>query len=189
MQRVFRGAPGVPSHPTENPGAPLMQTVLARLAIITALVVVGGCAGLEALLEPVLPAELDSMARTLRRLGFDRQVDQLEVAMNRAAEEASGEAREVLWLEIRERFHPIVVAKMQQVGLSRLYGELAESYNRLPLVSRPAIDLDAYVTARALAGLFVVLGEEEAKIRRDRVARTTELLRRVFGAADGPVVP
>ena len=152
------------------------------------------------------------MGRTLRRLGLGRQVDELEVAMNRAAEEAAGEAREVLVRavtsltfddamrildggstaatdflrartgeEIRSRFHPIVVAKMDQVGLSRLYRQLAAEYNRLPLVSRPAVDLDDYVTDEALDGLFTVLGEEEKRIREDPLARTTELLRRVFG--------
>jgi len=42
-------------------------------------------------------------------------------------------------------------------------------------------DLDAYVTARALDALFALIGEEEKRIRRDPVARTTELLKQVFG--------
>ena len=164
------------------------------------------------LIRIVPPEELDSMADALRRLGMGQKVDELEVAMNRAAERAASEAREVLWEEIRaltlseaveilhggdtaatehfrersgeelyRRFQPIVVAKMDDVGLARRYGELAEAYNRLPLVKNPAPDLDEYVTNEALSGLFAVLGEEERKIRRDPLARTTALLRRVFG--------
>lgn len=160
-----------------------------------------------------IPDELDKMASTLRRIGLGRQVENLETSMNRAAEEAAGEARDVLWSEvrrltipdavaileggstaatdllqersadrIRERFEPIVVSKMEEVGLARLYADLAQRYNRLPFVSTPAIDLDRYVTDRALDGLFTVLGEEEAKIRSEPLARTTELLRRVFGS-------
>ena len=164
------------------------------------------------LIRIVMPRELESMARSLRRIGLGHQVDELEEGMNRAAERAAGEAREVLWreiraltfddameilnggptaatdhfrtrtrAEIRARFHPIVVEKMAEVGLSRLYRELADHYNRLPLLTRPAVDLDEYVTDEALAGLFLVLGEEERRIREDPIARTTELLRRVFG--------
>ena len=44
------------------------------------------------------------------------------------------------------------------------------------------IDLEAYVTSRALDGLFTVLGDEEARIREDPAARSSELLRRVFGS-------
>ena len=172
--------------------------------------VIDGFLGNE-LIRILMPEELESMARNLRRIGLGRQVDELEVAMNRAAEQAAGEVREILWREIRalsfadgleilhggstaatdhfrqrteselrQRFHPIVVARMEEVGLSRLYGELADRYNRLPLVQRVAIDLDEYVTDRALSGVFTVLGEEEARIRQDPLARTTELLRRVF---------
>lgn len=166
----------------------------------------------DELLRIALPEQLDSMARVLRQVGLRRQVDELEVTMNRAAEQAVGEARQVLWNEIRalsfadamailrggstaatdyfrartsteltERFHPIVTAKMESVGLSRLYADLAARYNALPLTTEPAVDLEDYVTQRALSGLFTALGEEEARIRADPVARTTTLLRRVFG--------
>ena len=168
----------------------------------------------DELIRIAIPPELQAMTDALRTLGLGRRVDDLEVGMNRAAEGAAGEAREILWSEIREltipdamailgggptaatehlrerteariraRFRPIVVSKMDEVGLARLYADLAERYNRLPLVSRPALDLDAYVTDRALSGLFTVLGNEERRIREDPVARTTELLRRVFGQA------
>lgn len=164
------------------------------------------------LIRILIPEELAKMAERLRKLGMGRQVDELELQMNRAAEEASGKARGILWgeirklsipdamailegggtaatdllrertgSEIRERFRPIVVETMDEIGLARLYEDLAERYNRLPFVTRAAVDLDDYVTGAALDGLFTVLGEEEIRIREDPVARTTELLRRVFG--------
>lgn len=83
--------------------------------------------------------------------------------------------------ELRARFMPIVQEKMEEVGLYQLYGDLADRYNAIPFVSTPALDLDDYVASRALDGLFTTLGDEEAKIRHDPVARSTELLRRVFG--------
>lgn len=44
------------------------------------------------------------------------------------------------------------------------------------------VQLDSYLTGKALDGLFLKVGEEEKKIRTDPVARVTELLKRVFGA-------
>src|SRR5439155_554600 len=51
----------------------------------------------------------------------------------------------------------------------------------LPFVGKVAFDLNAYVTAKALDGLFLMIGREEEKIRRDPVARTTDILKTVFG--------
>ena len=164
------------------------------------------------LIRIALPEQLTTMANALRAIGMGAQVDQLDVAMNRAAEQATGEAKTVFWDAIssmtvedalgivnggdtaatdyfrtrtsdslRERFEPIVTEKMQAVGLYQTYKPLADSYNAMPFVSAPAVDLESHVTNGALDGLFTVLGEEEKKIREDPVARSTELLRRVFG--------
>ncbi len=164
------------------------------------------------LIRIAIPEPLQKMAEGLRAIGFNRPVDQLELAMNRAAEQAAGEATAVFWAAIkqmtfadvraiwqggetaatdfldrttrprlRSRFQPIVTEKMAQVGLSRLYDDLVSSYTALPFTTQPMFDLKGYVTESALDGLFTVLGEEERKIRADPVARTTELLRRVFG--------
>ncbi len=82
---------------------------------------------------------------------------------------------------LRTRFMPIVRDKMSEVGLYQVYNELTDYYNKLPMVTEPALDLDEYITDRALYGLFTILGQEEKRIRQDPLARTTELLRRVFG--------
>jgi Protein of unknown function (DUF4197) len=167
----------------------------------------------NALIRIAVPEQLDSAASTLRSVGLGSYVDELEVAMNRAAEQASSEARELFWTaitsltigdafallrghdtaitdffrdrteaDLRLRFTPIVSEKTQSVGLGRLYGDLANTYNALPLTSKPQlVDLDAYVTDQALEGLFTVLAQEEQAIREDPAARTTALLRKVFG--------
>ncbi len=85
--------------------------------------------------------------------------------------------------ELRRRFQPIVEEKLGQVGLYRIYDSLVAQYNALPLVTAPRVDLDTFVTDRTLDGLFLVLSEEEQRIREDPVARSTDLLRRVFGTA------
>ena len=83
---------------------------------------------------------------------------------------------------LEARYRPIVQQKMQEVGLARLYQDMLDVYETLPLVGQPELTpLDQYVTDRALTGLFTVLADEERQIRDDPAARTTELLRRVFG--------
>ncbi|MCP4572892.1 MAG: DUF4197 domain-containing protein [bacterium] len=167
----------------------------------------------NALIRIAMPDQLDGAASTLRKAGLGGYVDELETAMNRAAEQAAGEARGIFWSaitamtiedafailrghetaatdyfrsrtesDLRARFAPIVAEKTESVGLGRLYGQLTDTYGKLPLTSKPAlVDLDAYVTDEALDGLFTVLAREEQAIRQDPAARTTELLRRVFG--------
>lgn len=160
-----------------------------------------------------LPEELQDMADVLRKVGFSRQIDELEVAMNRAAEQAAGEAQDVFvdaildmsiadafgilrggetaatdYLQartsddLRERFQPVIERRMEKLELYRAYNTLADTYNALPFKKRPALRLETYLTDEALDGLFKTLGEEEAKIRRDPIARTTELLKRVFSS-------
>jgi hypothetical protein len=54
-------------------------------------------------------------------------------------------------------------------------------YESLPLVPKESMDLDHDVTHKALDGLFLMIGQEEKKIRTDPAARVTELLKTVFG--------
>lgn len=165
------------------------------------------------LIRIVIPEQMTTMTSTLRKVGFGSQVDELEVGMNRAAELAAGEAKEVFWnaikgmtvsdafgilnggntaateyfqgktsASLKTRFRPIVEQKIQEVGLSRMYGRVADTYNSLPLAgTQKMVDLDEYVTDRALSGLFAVLASEEQRIRQDPLARTTDLLKKVFG--------
>ena len=81
-------------------------------------------------------------------------------------------------------FKPSVSKSMDQLGTARAYKEMIGKYETLPLVSlaaKPSLDLDSYVTNKALDGLFRMVAEEEKKIRTNPAARTTELLRTVFG--------
>jgi hypothetical protein len=77
-------------------------------------------------------------------------------------------------------FLPIVSSSLTDVGATKRYKDLVGRYSSLPFMSSPSLDLDQYVTGRALDGLFHVLGEEERKIRKDPAARVTKLLKEVF---------
>jgi hypothetical protein len=83
--------------------------------------------------------------------------------------------------QLRAMYEPIVRAKMEQVGTAKLYNSLMAKYDAIPLTSKPDFSLDTYVTDKALDGLFSKLGDMEKDIRENPAARTTALLRRVFG--------
>ena len=78
-------------------------------------------------------------------------------------------------------FAPIMQKSLDQVGATRYYTQMASSYNQLPLVQKVQPDLNQYATGKAVDGPFTLIAQKEANIRENPVARTTELLRRVFG--------
>lgn len=170
----------------------------------------------NAVLHIGMPQELATMATALRTVGLGHHVDTLEVAMNEAAEKASGEAKAVLWETVsamtltdavsilkghnraatdyfrertadslKARFRPIVDENMNKVGLSRQYRTLVQAYQKIPFTSVQPFDLNNYVTEKGLQGLFTILGKEEEKIRKDPLARSSQLLKQVFGTQDG----
>jgi Protein of unknown function (DUF4197) len=77
-------------------------------------------------------------------------------------------------------FKPIVHQSMSTVGVTEAYQNLEQGMKALPFGSSLGGDLDQYVTNKSLDGLFVMLAEEEKKIRQDPAARVTDLLRKVF---------
>ncbi len=87
--------------------------------------------------------------------------------------------------KIHDAFKPIVSTSMDEVGVTRSYKEMINKYKILPFVQNfikeDSIDLDQYVTNKAVDGLFYMVGQEEKKIRTDPAARVTELLKTVFG--------
>jgi hypothetical protein len=80
-----------------------------------------------------------------------------------------------------ERFLPIVTRATERVALAQKYNAMAERASRFGLVSPEDANLQQHVTAKALDGLYLMIGEEERKIRRDPVATGSAILRKVFG--------
>ena len=81
------------------------------------------------------------------------------------------------------KFRPKVEAATQKVALTNYWKPMADAYNAATILTGgKAIepDLNGYVTQKAADGLFLLLANEEKKIRQDPLARTTDLLRRVF---------
>lgn len=162
----------------------------------------------------LVPRQVRGLADGARRLGAGRYVDEFEVSMNRAAEQAVPAAAEVFseavrqmsvqdalgivrggetagteyfrrvsGQRLRERFLPIVADATGQAGVTQHYKALSGRAGPLGevLAGGQSLDLDEYVTDRALDGLFHVVAEQERQIRRDPVGTGSALLRRVFG--------
>ncbi|MCB2020120.1 MAG: DUF4197 domain-containing protein [Burkholderiaceae bacterium] len=78
-------------------------------------------------------------------------------------------------------FKPVVSKKINEVGATRAYKDMMGQYQQVPLMQTKSLDLDDYVTRKALDGVFYRVGQEEKQIRTNPAARTTELLKSVFG--------
>ena len=83
--------------------------------------------------------------------------------------------------QLFKTFEPIVHSSMSEVGVTRSYQDLNTKVQTIPFAESMNLDLDQYVTNQALNGLFLMLAEEELKIRQDPTARVTDLLKQVFG--------
>lgn len=82
--------------------------------------------------------------------------------------------------DLVRRMRPIVDDAMAETGVMRTYDDLVGSYRTIPLMPDLRGDLTDYAVTMTLEGLFAKVAEEEARIRTDPAARTTELLERVF---------
>jgi len=94
---------------------------------------------------------------------------------------ATNYLREKTSEELRSRYKPIVQEKLKSVGVVDLYNSLHDRYRKLPATPSVEFTPQDYATDQALDGLFQLLAGEEKRIRNDPAARTTDLLKQVFG--------
>jgi Protein of unknown function (DUF4197) len=160
-----------------------------------------------------LPQSLQTVQSALGMVGMSGLADDLELRMNRAAETAVPQAKEMFWQAVSEmtledaqgilggsddaatryfqdkmtaplteRFTPVVNAELADAGAVQAYDEMMGDYEALPFAPDVEANLTPYVVQQALDGMFLMLAREEAAIRQDPAARTTELLQTVFGS-------
>lgn len=166
----------------------------------------------DAAVKILLPQKLQTAAEVLKKAGYQKEVDDLILSMNRAAEQAAPKARPIFedavkkmtfedtqkilnggntaatdyfkaktTPQLTDAFKPVVADSMNQAGVTRSYKALTDRYTSMvPFGKMDSLDLDSYVTGKSLDGLFLKVGQEEAKIRTNPAARTTDLLKKVF---------
>ena len=159
-----------------------------------------------------LPKSFRWLERPLRAAGYDDELDEFILSMNRAAEAAAPLAQEVFintivnmsiedakavlnghdteatdYLaehtrdDLAKAFAPHMRATMNKFEVTKKYQAVVAQYADLPFARNYAqSNIEEYTANKALDGLFLVLGQEEKRIREQPVARTTDLLRKVF---------
>jgi len=158
-----------------------------------------------------LPPKLEPLGRGLRMLGMGQKVDELEIGMNRAAEQSTPLAKQIFLAALKKMTFDdarhiltggdtaatdyfkrtssadLTTAFSPLVHQSMQHVGVVQQYDRL-IKAAPGggalageFDLDKYVVGKTLDGLFYMLGEEEKKIRKEPAAQTTTLLKEVFG--------
>jgi hypothetical protein len=165
----------------------------------------------NAALKISMPAEAVKVEVKLRALGLGKQVDNAILSMNRAAEDASKSASPIFINAIKqmtiqdamgilkggdfaatnylkskttanltEAFRPVIEQSLAKVNATKYWNTLFTTYNTFS-TQKVNTDLSAYVTEKALSGIFQEVSLEEQKIRKDPAAQTTALLKKVFG--------
>jgi len=85
---------------------------------------------------------------------------------------------------LAEKFSPIIDTSLKKVDATNYWSDVMTRYNKVPFVKKVDTDLTAYVTQQAIDGLFIEIAKEELKIRENVGARTSPLLKKVFGYAE-----
>lgn len=160
-----------------------------------------------------LPGALKKAAKLLKATGQGASVDELITAMNRAAEAAVPQAKELLLGAVKTmsvddgrkiltggdrsvtdffsaktreplgvKFLPIVTQATEKVELADKYNAVAGQAAGMGLLDKKDANVQQYVTAKALDGLYFMIGEEERKIRKDPVGTGSDILKKVFGS-------
>lgn len=166
----------------------------------------------NAAIKILLPPEAQRVESTLRRLGMGNLVDRAVLSLNRAAEDAAKTAGGIFinavsqmtitdavnilrggdfaatnyfkgktTVALSNAFRPIIDRSLQNVNATKYWGDVINAYN-LVATNKVNPDLSSYVAEKAIDGIFYQIGLEEQKIRQNPVARTTDLLKRVFGS-------
>lgn len=167
----------------------------------------------NAALKILMPEEAKKAEQKLRAIGLGKQVDEAVLSMNRAAEDASKSAAPIFVNAIKqmsiqdaagilkggdhaatdylkgkttsaltESFRPVIEKSLEKVNATKYWNTVITTYNKFTL-TKINPDLSAYVTEKALSGIFYQVAEEEQQIRKNPVARTSELLKKVFGGS------
>lgn len=89
--------------------------------------------------------------------------------------------REKTTAQLVTAFTPVIKSSLDKVNATKYYGDMVNKYNSLPLVKKLNPDLTGYVTNKAINALFDLVAKEEKNIRNNFAARTTDLLKKVFG--------
>ena len=143
-----------------------------------------------------MKSQVDKFVLTLNRAAEEASKDAAPIFINAVKSMSIGDGFTILKgsddaatvylkdktsVELKQKFKPVVKNAIQKVEVTKYWNPLITKYNQLPGVQKMNPDLDEYITQKTMEGLFKLVAQEELKIRKDPVARVTDLLKKVFG--------
>jgi Protein of unknown function (DUF4197) len=129
--------------------------------------------------EKAVPVAVDVFVDAIRRMSFD---DARRILLSGEKDSATQFFRRTSEEALRDKFRPIVEEFTEKTGVTQKYKTMiGKAGFAARLLGEDATDLDGYVTQKALDGLFLLVADEERKIRENPIRRTSSLLRKVFG--------
>lgn len=128
--------------------------------------------------EAAAPKAKDIFLNALANISI---IDALSLVKSGSTDAATQFLRKSTQSQLVSAFHPDIEAAIDQVGAGRAYATISDKYNKIPLMTPVNLSLADYTTQKAVDGLFILLANEEAKIRKNPAARTTDILKQVFG--------
>lgn len=129
--------------------------------------------------EKAVPVAIDVFVDAIKQMSFD---DARKVLFSGEEDSATQFFRRTSEETLRGKFRPIVEEFTEKTGVTNNYkAMIGKAGFAAQLLGKDATDLDGYVTQKALDGLFLLVADEEKKIRENPLGRTTNLLKKVFG--------
>ncbi len=129
--------------------------------------------------EKAVPVAFEVFVNAIKQMTFD---DARKILFSGQDDAATQFFRRTSEETLRQKFRPIVEEFTEETGVTQKYKTMVGKYGfAAQLLGKDATDLDGYVTQKALDGLFLLVADEEKKIRKDPIGRTTNLLKKVFG--------
>jgi hypothetical protein len=132
--------------------------------------------------ERAAPQAKQIFLGTIREMSFADANQILQGSQTAATDYFKGKTTE----KLTAAFRPEVEKAMNDVGVTKQYKELVGHFKAIPFAKSDVVDIDRYVVGKSLDGLFIMLAEEERKIRTNPAARVTDLLKEVFAKAGRP---
>lgn len=166
----------------------------------------------NAAIKILIPEDAKKVESTLRSVGMGSVIDKAILSMNRAAEDATKGAGTIFINAVKqmtiqdavgilkggdfaatnyfktktttaltESFRPVIEKSLKNVNATKYWADVTTVYNQFSS-NKVNTDLAGYVTEKAMEGIFHQVALEEQKIRKDPVARTTDILKKVFSS-------
>jgi hypothetical protein len=129
--------------------------------------------------EAAAPAAKDIFINALQQLTL---TDALSLVTSGSKDAATQLLRKNSEAALNAALRSSIVQSLDQVGANAAYAKLIDRYNKIPLMTPAKNNLTDYVTAQTVDGLFVLLAQQEGKIRQNPAAQSTAILKRVFGS-------